>query len=68
MADRAESPEGVAFDLLRIIATAENKSFQHGSNDSEVADREWILDTYAECLRAAKGSRGVKKPMFGSSF
>jgi hypothetical protein len=66
MADRGESPEGVAFDLLRIIATAENKSFQHGSNEGQVADRDWILDTYAECLRAAKGGRGMRKPMFGT--
>jgi len=66
MVDRTESPEGVAFDLLRIIATAENKSFHHGSNEGQVADREWILDTYAECLRAAKGARGLTKPMFGS--
>lgn len=50
-----ESPEGVAFRLLQLVADLENKTL-HGnpSKDRSNADRQWILDTYAECLRAVK--------------
>jgi hypothetical protein len=39
------SPEYVAFRLLERIAMVENRGFNAGG-----ADRNWILDTYAECL------------------
>jgi hypothetical protein len=39
------SPEFVAFRLLERIAMVENRGFNAGG-----ADRNWILDTYAECL------------------
>jgi hypothetical protein len=50
-----ESPESVAYRLLQLIADLENKTL-HGnpSKDRTNADRQWILDTYAECLRAIK--------------
>jgi hypothetical protein len=41
------SPEYVAYRLLKDIARVEDGS----------KDRKWILDTFAECLHAAKGYR-----------
>lgn len=47
------SPQEVAFKLLRMVMAAENK----GISD---ANREYILDGYAECLNATNGFRAVK--------
>lgn len=47
--------EGAALVLLQLIANSEGKLFtQHNSG----ADRQWILDTYGECLRAVRSVRG----------
>jgi hypothetical protein len=52
------SPEQVAYKLLENVASVERKSFHKTENrDWTVADRNWILDTYAECLQASKGKR-----------
>jgi hypothetical protein len=53
------SPEHVAYRLLVDIARIERKAFSHGDLSSgwSTADRKWVLDTYAECLKAAKGNR-----------
>ncbi|HVO04435.1 MAG TPA: hypothetical protein VMT54_19720 [Candidatus Cybelea sp.] len=50
-----ESPEGIAFRLLVLIADLESKTL-HGNpaKDRTNADRKWILDTYAEILHAVK--------------
>ena len=42
------SPEQVAFKLMLNIARVE------GRDGQETASKEWILDTYAECLRIVK--------------
>jgi hypothetical protein len=49
------SPEQVAYRLLLHVADLENKTL-HGnpSQDRTIADRKWMLDTYAECLRAVR--------------
>ncbi len=44
----ANSPEYVAFLLLRTLADIESKELNRGYPNT--ADRNWILDTYAECL------------------
>jgi hypothetical protein len=41
------SPEEVAFKLMREIAMAENKSLR-GAVAGDKPNRKWILDTYAE--------------------
>ncbi|WP_316158502.1 MULTISPECIES: hypothetical protein [unclassified Bradyrhizobium] len=41
------SPEEVAFKLLRVIGAAEGKAL---ASPTPQADREWILKTYAQCL------------------
>jgi hypothetical protein len=50
-----ESAESVAFRLMLLVADLENKTL-HGNPARErtLADRQWILDTYAECLRAVR--------------
>ena len=50
-----DSPELIAFALLRYLAQLEQQ------NDDIVFDRAWMLDAYAECLEAAKGTR-VRTP------
>lgn len=57
MADQAvvhigeNSPEQVAFKLLKEVARAEGKGLYDGAH-GEKPDRKWLLDTYAECLIA----------------
>lgn len=50
-----ESPELIAFALLRYLAQLE----QHNSDEF---DRAWMLDAYAECLEAVQGKRIRKAP------
>lgn len=53
------SPEQVAYKLMGHIADVERKSIHQSQPTGgwTAADRKWILDTYAECLQAAKGYR-----------
>lgn len=53
------SPEQVAYKLLERVASVENKLlyFTKQPDGSQVADRQWILDAYSECLAAVKGFR-----------
>jgi hypothetical protein len=49
------SPESVAYRLLRDIADVEGRVFDRTpQNSRSPVDRKWILDTYRECLRAVK--------------
>ena len=51
---QGDSPEVVAFALLRYLAQLE----QSQARDTGVVfDREWLLDAYADCLDAVKGNR-----------
>lgn len=54
-----DSPEAVAYALLFGIGKAEGKATNQGTL---VADRKWMLDTYAECLSAVKGHRKSPNP------
>ena len=49
------TPESIAYRLLVLVADLENKTM-HGNPSKErtIADRQWILDAYAECLVAVK--------------
>ena len=45
--------EAVAYKLMRDIALLEGKSLEERTSDAVgTADRKWVLDTYAECLKA----------------
>jgi hypothetical protein len=59
MAD-THSPEQVAFKLLLQVAKAENKKMVAevgGSAGTEKPEREWILDTYKDCIKAVGGTK-----------
>jgi len=47
------SPEEVAFRLYRIVGKCEGKLMSSGFAESGT-DRQYILDTYSECLQAVK--------------
>lgn len=49
------TPDSVAFELFTIIVRLEKKQFEPGFPES--ADRQWVLDTYSECIEAAQGKR-----------
>ena len=49
------SPEQVAYKLMKDIANVEGKVLYKDQNS---ADRQWILDTYAECLQAVRKPYG----------
>lgn len=44
------SPEQVAFNLMRVIAHSEGLALAHSMGGTKLPDRNWLLDTYAECL------------------
>ncbi len=49
-----DSPEVVAFALLRYLAQLEQGTARQ---TGVVFDRDWLLDAYADCLAAVKGDR-----------
>ena len=51
-----ESIEQVAYKLLLMVGEAEKKLTGSGATQ-QGTDRAWILDTFAECLLAARGHR-----------
>jgi hypothetical protein len=53
------SPEQIAYKLFEEVARAEDHSTKSIPGSTK-PDREWILDTYAECLTAAKGFRAKR--------
>lgn len=53
------SPEYVAYKLMLDIMTAEKTSF-HGMGDDKQATRDYILTTYRQCYRAARGMDPTK--------
>ncbi len=57
------SPEQIAFRLLQIIASNEQKSIGIGNMNGfqAGADRKWLLDTYVECLQSVTGKRPIAR-------
>jgi len=50
------SPQQIAYKLMRDIAHVEDKLLEQSvKNPTKVADRKWILKTYAECFRVVSG-------------
>ncbi len=50
-----DSPEVVALALLERVARAEGKRFDAQPEEgTKTADREWILQTYSECLTVVR--------------
>jgi len=57
MAEIAQTPEAVALELLNLVAKVEGKALSRSNGPAagyaeNVADRKWIISTYAECLAA----------------
>ena len=52
-----DSEAAVALALLRMVAEAEGHVSDRGTLQG--VDRQWVLDTFAECLAAAYGEREV---------
>jgi len=48
------SPEQVAFNLMRIVASSEGFALAKVMGGGNLPDRKWLLDTYAECLIAVR--------------
>jgi hypothetical protein len=47
--------EGAALTLLRLVASCEGRSFNKARPlDGELVDRDWIFDTYKECIMAVR--------------
>jgi len=59
------TPEHVAYLLMLAIGKAENKRDSFGNLS---ADRQWLLDTYAECLTATLNRRFVKSGNGSTTF
>jgi hypothetical protein len=53
------SPEEVAYKLLKDVSRVEGRIFTAEQGRSGT-DRAYILDTYAECLKAVRGDRSLK--------
>ncbi len=51
------SPEEVAFKLMHQIARLEGRAMTFDGKTP--ADRQWLLDTYSECLSAVRGGRAA---------
>ena len=51
------SPEQVAYTLMQDVMRAEMKSLAGGTGGWQKADRQYILDTYSECLQAMMARR-----------
>lgn len=54
------SPEQVAWKLMMLIAALEEKKVPGAIGGHGAPDREWLLDTYAECLDATQGQRNYQ--------
>lgn len=56
------SPEKIALKLMEVVAKIEGKLLYSSSDHPDrVADRKYVLDTYAECLAAVRGYRTPKQ-------
>ena len=54
------TPEYIAYQLLERVADLEGMALSRDGKD-KLANRKWLLDTYAECLDAARGARRYAK-------
>ncbi len=52
-----DSPELIAFVLLKSIVQVEQSR-----QEPHVFEKDWLLDTYAECLAAVQGKRVPAEP------
>jgi hypothetical protein len=49
------TPERIALELMQLVAGVERKELTPpAGKDKTMADRDWILQTYAECLESVR--------------
>ena len=54
----SSSAEGMAYKLMQRIAAIENRNLSAKPRPGKTpVDRNWILNTYSECIEAVKGDR-----------
>lgn len=60
----SDTPEGVALQLLEILMRNEAQDAELKTRTAAIA-RNWVLNTYAECLQAASGQRPRGESQWG---
>lgn len=65
MNDTPQTPEAVAYQLMRDVMAMEGAS--PVLRDRGGPDRAWLLATYAECLRAVRSDTPKAAPTHGRS-
>ena len=66
--NNSTTAESVALQLLHIVAHAENKSLHEGvTTGQSKPDREWIIQTYRECLLAVQHPQQNPRDIMGPS-
>jgi len=67
MSDGPQTAEAVAYALMREVAAAEGVRLRGDSAATGQANRTWILETFAECLRCVKAESPKASPTHGRS-
>jgi len=62
------TPDDAALNLMNLIAWSESKSLNMGGSNSNAPTREWLLRTYAQCLRVSLDPGTVDKALASSRF
>lgn len=67
MSDFPQTPEAVAYALMREIAAAEGMALGGEAAGGKAPDRKWILEAYAECLKCVRTEVVKAAPTHGRS-
>jgi hypothetical protein len=54
------TPNEAALQLMRLIAWSEGKNVKTDGGNARAPSRDWILWTYAQCLKTAQDPQFVK--------
>jgi hypothetical protein len=65
MADTPQTPEAVAYQLMRDVMAIEGAS--PALRETGGPDRAWLLDTYVQCLKAVRSEVVKAGPTHGRS-
>jgi hypothetical protein len=65
MADTPQTPEAVAYQLMRDVLAIEGAS--PALREKGGPDRAWLIETYVECLKAVRSEIPKAGPTHGRS-
>jgi hypothetical protein len=65
MSDLPQTPEAVAYQLLKDVITIEHGPASTGATSK--LNRQWLFDTYGECLKAVRAEIVKPGPTHGRS-